>query len=146
MAGLVNVHVPDEPAVPDEPVFFQARLLLVMSKIVLGHPYKKKNKTWKRQKEISKKNLNFLGMKYHPRRKFRTLPQMFKNPKFFWSQIQQIEKNQKKKKKMEKRKKQKLSHLEAKKYQFFTQLSIQRKGIISPRPEIKFGPKLPNEC
>ena len=115
MAGLVNAHVPDEPAVPDEPVFSKPGHL-VMSKIVLGHPYKKKNKTWKRQKEISKKNLNFLGMKYHPRRKFRTLPQMFKNPKFFWSQIQQIEKNQKKKKKMEKRTKQKLSHLEAKKY------------------------------
>ena len=83
-------------------------------------------------------------MKYNPRRKFRTLPQMFKNLTFFWSQIQQIEKNQKKKKKMEKRTKQKLSHLEAEKYQFFTQLSIQRKGIISPRPEIKFGPKLSN--
>ena len=53
---------------------------------------------------------------------------------FVWFQIQEIEKNQKKKKKMEKRTKQKLSHLEAKKYQFFKQLSIQRKGIISPRP------------
>ena len=24
MAGLVNAHVPDEPAVPDEPVFFSS--------------------------------------------------------------------------------------------------------------------------
>ena len=53
-------------------------------------PIQEKEQDLETSEKISKKNLNFLGMKYHPRRKFRTLPQIFKNPKFFCSQIQQI--------------------------------------------------------